>query len=434
MSLTAVDLNLGLVKAQIDKSTQSGLPLLVCLIATKACYIKFSGLVRALVSADHPFITLASGQHYEPLLTHGADELNYREHVHGSMQMDGNGLALRSSKLFDALNELYVKLNTLGAKSCLLAVCGDTLTAGVGPYAWYMITGQRSIHVEAGLRSMAPKWEWIKHADFIHQRFVPWMSSPLRPFPEGLCTRIATIASQHLFAPVSRNFDTLIDEGYPSYSITISGSPSVDAVDYAEESIRLNERVSNGNKRLRVDIHRRENLTFDRLSAIFDGLKRISSDGIPIEFVLTKSMQNCKGASWQQVDLDQLVAAGVTISLQTASYIDVIRYLKSNTVALYTDSGGLQEESTILGIPCMTCRYETDRPETVLDFQTNVLIPPISGVYIRDCVIKSLSSDRKSVWPGLGMHAHSYGVTVGKNIVNRLRSMTAEEVTEVVLK
>jgi UDP-N-acetylglucosamine 2-epimerase (non-hydrolysing) len=427
--MTSVNLYEEKVVHQIEKSIKSGYPLLICLIATKACYIKFSGLVRALAEDDYPFLALQSGQHYEPLLTEGANELKYIDLIHGSMHLQGD-LVGKSSALFETLNSLWARLKVLGARQALLCVCGDTLTAGVAPFAWYMITGQRSVHVEAGLRSESPRWDWINGRSFLHQRFMPWDGSPTRPFPEGLCTRIATVASQQLYAPVERNVRNLWREGFDAV-IYQSGSPSVDAVKYAEAHLGT---CTTGSKKLRVDIHRRENLTHERLSAVFGGLKRLANDGHEIEFVITRSMQNCKGTAWQKDDIEDLVKHEVKISLQTASYLDVVRYLKYETRALYTDSGGLQEESTILGIPCITCRYETDRPETVLDFQTNILVPPKSDDYVHACISECLGSDPKVIWPGLGKHQYSYGAQVGKGIVRTIKEATVEPVTESALK
>lgn len=427
-----VALNEEKVKEEIQSSHDTGFPLLICLIATKACYIKFSGIVRALSARNYPFIALESGQHHEYLLTQGAQELGYHQHLAGTISLSGD-LSDKSAGLFKNLHELWTKLKLMGARSSLLVVCGDTLTAGVSPYAWYLITGQRSVHIESGLRSMSPRWQWIKEGRFLEQRYMPWFGMPTRPFPEGLCTRIATVSSQQLFPPVQRNYDNLIQEGYDPSTIFISGSPSVDAVEYAKECVKRDALETPG-EWLRVDIHRRENLTPQRLNAIFDGIARLSASGIPTEFVITKSMQNCKGISWNDSHLKMIEQAGVVTSLQTASYISVVRFLLGKPLAIFTDSGGLQEESAILGVPCITCRSETDRPETVMDFKTNILVPPTSGKFIFDAVSECLSSNSKKIWPGLGENSECYGSNVGKRIVERLKHAVIEPCSEVVLK
>jgi UDP-N-acetylglucosamine 2-epimerase (non-hydrolysing) len=339
------------------------------------------------------------------------------------------GLAEKASWIFSSLGDLYERVKDLGAGETLLAVCGDTLSAGLSPFAWYLISGSRSIHIESGLRSMRPLWDWCR--TFQDQKLVPWRARATRPFPEGLCTRLATQASQILFAPVQRNHTNLLSEGYDEKQIFVSGSPSVDAVQIAKE--HFSPDPVEGPRRLRVDIHRRENLTPERLETIFSGLSMLAKC-YPIEFVVTKTMQACKGLSWREEQLCLLRSSGIGVSLQNPSYLEVVRFLcSSKCLALYTDSGGLQEESCILGVPCMTCRFETDRPETVTEFETNLLIPPISPQYIYESIDTCLCLDKTQVWPGLGISQKAYGENVGQKTVAHLDQVELEPSTETTL-
>jgi UDP-N-acetylglucosamine 2-epimerase (non-hydrolysing) len=182
-----------------------------------------------------------------------------------------------------------------------------------------------------------------------------------------------------------------------------------------------------------VDIHRRENLTPERLETIFSGLSMLAKC-YPIEFVVTKTMQACKGLSWREEQLCLLRSSGIGVSLQNPSYLEVVRFLcSSKCLALYTDSGGLQEESCILGVPCMTCRFETDRPETVTEFETNLLIPPISPQYIYESIDTCLCLDKTQVWPGLGISQKAYGENVGQKTVAHLDQVELEPSTETTL-
>ena len=60
------------------------------------------------------------------------------------------------------------------------------------------------------------------------------------------------------------------------------------------------------------------------------------------------------------------------IQIDPQSYLEFI-YLIKNSRAIITDSGGITEEATVLGIPCMTLRDSTERPETVT-LGTNELV------------------------------------------------------------
>lgn len=64
-------------------------------------------------------------------------------------------------------------------------------------------------------------------------------------------------------------------------------------------------------------------------------------------------------------EFNRIVANGKNICITNpVGYLEMISLLKNSRIAL-TDSGGIQEESTFLGIPCLTFRNNTERPVTV---------------------------------------------------------------------
>jgi UDP-N-acetylglucosamine 2-epimerase (non-hydrolysing) len=120
---------------------------------------------------------------------------------------------------------------------------------------------------------------------------------------------------------------------------------------------------------------------------------------------------------------EQLLAknaySGVRCHPMWPSYRDVMAFLRSpNCLAIYTDSGGLQEEANILGIPCMTCRYSTERPETILDCSTNLLIPPDSTELVYRGIEYCLENGHRTVWRNLGQNL--YGQQVAASIVDHM--------------
>ncbi len=80
----------------------------------------------------------------------------------------------------------------------------------------------------------------------------------------------------------------------------------------------------------------------------------------------------------------ELAAAAITL-LPPQGYLEMLG-LMANARVVLTDSGGIQEETTALGIPCITARTTTERPVTV-DEGTNILVNPdrssIEGVVAR---------------------------------------------------
>jgi UDP-N-acetylglucosamine 2-epimerase (non-hydrolysing) len=72
-----------------------------------------------------------------------------------------------------------------------------------------------------------------------------------------------------------------------------------------------------------------------------------------------------------QISLDQLQASGLLVS-EPLGYLDFLQ-LEDAAAVVMTDSGGVQEETTALGVPCLTVRDNTERPITITD-GTNKLV------------------------------------------------------------
>jgi UDP-N-acetylglucosamine 2-epimerase (non-hydrolysing) len=107
-----------------------------------------------------------------------------------------------------------------------------------------------------------------------------------------------------------------------------------------------------------VTAHRAENVDNPhRLSEILMGLKKISERyGFPIIFPMHPRTQK--------------MIENFSLSLEGIHVMDPIGYLEflvleSEAALILTDSGGLQEESCILSVPCVTLRENTERPETI---------------------------------------------------------------------
>ena len=97
------------------------------------------------------------------------------------------------------------------------------------------------------------------------------------------------------------------------------------------------------------------------------------------------------------------------------SYLEFI-YLLKNAKAVVTDSGGVQEETTVLGVPCITLRNNTERPETV-DVGTNELIGDTPAA-----LRKSLAQLASGQWKKGGVPELWDGKSAGR-IVTILKSL-----------
>ena len=148
--------------------------------------------------------------------------------------------------------------------------------------------GQKVGQNEAGLRSMSP--EVMKHLKIyqdptksVVQQFIAdqfegeWFLAREEPFPEQIDTWICSAGTKYFFAPTQLNKDNLVREGYPEELIYVVGNSVVDAIDIkrkqkpAESIFNIYPKLENG-KWIRMDIHRRENLTRHRFNSIINGL------------------------------------------------------------------------------------------------------------------------------------------------------------------
>jgi UDP-N-acetylglucosamine 2-epimerase (non-hydrolysing) len=99
---------------------------------------------------------------------------------------------------------------------------------------------------------------------------------------------------------------------------------------------------------------------------------------------------------------DRLSAVGGLHLLDPLGYLEFLALMRSAAVVV-TDSGGIQEETTFLGVPCLTLRENTERPITVT-LGTNELLPLDASAVVAS-VAATLSGDRKEgtvppLWDG----------------------------------
>jgi len=430
MSHHRLELDDGAVGCKIRRCEQLGRPLYLVILATKPCYIKLASLVLELERHEVSYLLVESGQHYESLLTRGGIDLGIQHLVDVALGIRGD-IAPRLSGLALCLQQLWHRLQQLGLKNqpAVPVVSGDTFTAALVPQFWYFLTGIRSVHVEAGLRSYGPGLPLADlreslMRDLCGQRQLQWNPFPDDPFPEGIDTRLASVGSCLLLAPVARNVDDLLKENYSQGMIRRVGSLSSDAVHLAAEtenkSIFSVYPYLRQRRWLRVDIHRRENMTVSRITAVLAGLGKLAASGIAVVLVMTNALrtalQRYELNPWLQSARDR----GVIDHPMWPSYPSVIEFLRSpHCLGIYTDSGGMQEEAHILGVPCVTCRFSTDRVETVLDAESNLLLPPIDEAVVYNGLSQVFTAAPGACFPDLG-GSNEYGEDVGARIADIL--------------
>jgi UDP-N-acetylglucosamine 2-epimerase (non-hydrolysing) len=208
-----------------------------------------------------------------------------------------------------------------------------------------------TVHLEAGLRSRD------------------------RRMPEEI-NRLATDAIVDLlWTPSPDADDNLRAEGVPAEKIDCVGNIMIDSFELMRERIEAaGTREKFGLERGRfgvVTLHRPSNVD-DRaaLGALVGHLLAVSRE-LPLLFAIHPRTRKRLVEFGLSAEIDN--APGITVT-EPLGYIEFMN-LVSQSAAAITDSGGVQEETTYLGIPCLTLRENTERPITVSE-GTNRLIRP----------------------------------------------------------
>ena len=204
--------------------------------------------------------------------------------------------------------------------------------------------GIRIAHVEAGLRSFD------------------------RTMPEEINRIVTDALSDYLFVTESSGRKNLLAEGVPEDRIFFVGNVMIDTLlrfrSRSAESDVLN-RLGLGRKQYAVvTLHRPSNVDAPaQLLRLTDALSKLA-EHIPVVFpVHPRTLAKIESAG---------IAPAKVLLIPPLGYIDFIRLIGDARLVL-TDSGGIQEETTILQVPCLTLRKNTERPVTV-EQGTNRLI------------------------------------------------------------
>ncbi|MDQ2826164.1 MAG: UDP-N-acetylglucosamine 2-epimerase (non-hydrolyzing), partial [Actinomycetota bacterium] len=224
----------------------------------------------------------------------------------------------------------------------VVVVQGDTASVLAGAQTAFL---QRRpvVHLEAGLRS----------------------GSLSAPFPEEANRRlVAAIASLHL-APTPTAEANLLLEGHSPEAVLVTGNTAVDALMFAVAAPaplpdpRLESACNAGRRLVVVTAHRRESWG--------DGMRRIASavatlaDAHPE--VLFAAVTHMNPAVRQVFEAAFASRPNVLVT-GPLRYVQFVRLLASAEVVL-TDSGGIQEEAPVLGVPVLVLRDRTERTEGV---------------------------------------------------------------------
>ena len=190
---------------------------------------------------------------------------------------------------------------------------------------------------------------------------VAHLESGLRSFDREMPEETNRIGADHLAALLFLHSDEAVEnlaaEGVEESRMRFVGNTMIDTLVALEERIRERAAASalglEPGSYVLVTLHRPALVDGPLLPEAMERLSRVGGE-LPVVFpVHPRTRKNLGGASYP----------GVTL-IDPVGYLDFLS-LESDAGAVLTDSGGIQEETTYLGIPCFTLRDNTERPVTI---------------------------------------------------------------------
>jgi len=317
---------------------------IINIVGARPNFMKIAPIQREMVKHRqiHP-VLLHTGQHYDEKMS----KLFFEDL---EMPQPDIYLGVGSGTHAQQTAKIMIEFEKVieAKKPDLILVVGDVnSTAACSMVAAKM--GVKIAHVEAGLRSFD------------------------RTMPEEINRIVTDALSDFLFVTEKSGMENLQREGISDKKIFFTGNVMIDSLVYfmqkAENSDILHQLRLNGQPYVLITLHRPSNVdvreNFVNLLDAFAEIEKELSIVFPIHPRSRKMMH--------QFGLDKKASKMKNLKLlDPIGYLDFMQLMRRAKLVL-TDSGGIQEETTYLGIPCLTMRENTERPVTI-EIGTNILI------------------------------------------------------------
>ncbi len=352
---------------------------LACIVGARPNFMKIAPILRAFGSyPELRPVLIHTGQHYDKNLSDiFFDELGIQR-PDISLGVGSGTHARQTADVMVAVESVLMEAAEKNQPFQRMIVVGDvnsTAAAAIAAAKLHIPVA----HVEAGLRSFD------------------------REMPEEINRILTDSICDMLLVSEPAGIENLKREGHPDEHIHLVGNVMIDTlrgqVEAAQRQNTLERLELRPGTYGVVTLHRPSNVDDPRvLRDLVDVLVEISGE-MPLAFPVHPRT----AARLEEFGLkDRLCNSKSIRCLEPLGYLDFL-CLTSQARVIVTDSGGLQEESTALGVPCLTMRSNTERPVTV-DEGTSTLIGN-SADRLRECLRQVLDGTYKSgrcpaLWDG----------------------------------
>lgn len=314
----------------------------ISVVGARPNYMKVAPIHRAFQKYSETITHLIchTGQHYDVNMSKVFfDELELPS-PHFYLGVGSGSHAEQTARIMIEFEKVL-----LSEKPDLIIVVGD-VNSTIACSLVAVKLGIKVAHVEAGLRSFD------------------------RSMPEEINRILTDQIADYLFVTEKSGIENLQHEGIHDFRIFFVGNTMIDSLVYympkIEKSNILEDLKLNNNEYIVVTLHRPSNVDQpENLVKIFEQFKKIA-EKYKIVFPIhprTKKVLESINYDFNYPNI---------LLVEPIGYINFIKLVK-NSVAVITDSGGIQEETTYLKIPCLTLRDNTERPITA-EIGTNKLI------------------------------------------------------------
>ena len=313
---------------------------ILCVVGARPNFMKMAPILKSLSAypSIRPFL-VHTGQHYDAEMSRiFFDELGLPA-PDKDLEIGSDTHARQTARIMIAFEELLQ-----GRSSKLVLVVGD-VNSTLACSLVAVKLGIEVAHVEAGLRSRD------------------------RTMPEEINRLVTDAVSDLLFATSADAVENLRAEGVPAAKIHLVGNPMIDTLRLHLPAARARNAAARFGVAPReyalVTLHRPSNVDHpDTLRRVLGVLEALATR-IPVLFpVHPRTRERMSSVGF-------VPGPGFTLT-DPLGYLDFLSLMDASRF-LITDSGGIQEETTALGVPCLTLRANTERPVTITE-GTNQLL------------------------------------------------------------
>ena len=324
---------------------------IICVVGARPNFMKMAPILRAMAAHTPPLPVLLvhTGQHYDKDMSDRLFEDLRLPRPDVNLEV---GSATHAVQTAEVMRRFEPIVDT-HKPSCVVVVGDVNSTLACSLVA--VKKGVPVAHIEAGLRSYD------------------------RAMPEEINRILTDQISDRLYLTERTAQDNLAREGIPAERVSFVGNVMIDSVVFGRANAPKAQSTLHAHQ---VDpkfldhpagygvvtLHRPSNVDdADTLRALLGVLGEVAAD-LPLVFALHPRTRS----NIDRFGLSDLINPSRMVMLPPQGYLDMLGLMAGATVVL-TDSGGLQEETTALGVPCLTLRENTERPITV-EQGTNMLV------------------------------------------------------------